>query len=53
MAAEIKEALGVDAVITPGSRGQFDVIVDDVVRYSKAETHRFPEPGEVMRLLKG
>jgi predicted Rdx family selenoprotein len=35
----------------PGSKGQYDVIADGRVVFSKAETGRFPEPGEVRGLL--
>jgi predicted Rdx family selenoprotein len=35
----------------PGSKGQYDVIADGRVVFSKAETGRFPEPGEVRRVL--
>jgi predicted Rdx family selenoprotein len=35
----------------PGSKGQYDVIADGRVVFSKAETGRFPEPGEVRAVL--
>jgi selT/selW/selH-like putative selenoprotein len=37
----------------PGATGQFDVIADGALVFSKAETGRFPEEGEVLRLLPG
>ena len=52
MAAEIKTALGVDAKITEGSKGIFDVIKDGKVVYSKATTGKFPDPGEAVTVLK-
>jgi len=45
-------ANGVDATATPGETGQFDVIADGRLVYSKRELGRFPEDGEVRRLLE-
>ena len=53
MAAELKEALGVDATLIEGSRGIFDVKVDGRLVYSKATTHKFPDSGEVSGLVQG
>jgi selT/selW/selH-like putative selenoprotein len=36
---------------TPGGRGQFDVVVDGEVVFSKQAKGRFPDDGEVLRLL--
>ena len=47
MAAELKQRFDVDAVLKPGHKGIFDVMVDDELVYSKHETHRFPRPDEV------
>jgi selT/selW/selH-like putative selenoprotein len=44
-------AAGFEAEALPGSRGQYDVIADERLVFSKAETGRFPEPGEVLALL--
>ena len=52
MAAEIKKDSGVDAQLIKGSHGIFDVAVEGKVIYSKANTGRFPNPGEVTALLK-
>jgi selT/selW/selH-like putative selenoprotein len=43
----------VEARLIPGSRGIFDVKRDGALIYSKYETDRFPQEGEVSRLLKG
>jgi selT/selW/selH-like putative selenoprotein len=43
--------MGHDASITPGSGGQFDVLADGALVFSKAATGRFPEDGEVAELL--
>ncbi len=40
-----------DATATPGARSQFDVLVDGDLVYSKQEKGRFPEDGEIVRLL--
>lgn len=37
--------------LTTGSKGVFDVVVDGELLYSKAETGRHAEPGEVLRLF--
>lgn len=41
------------ARLIKGSGGIFDVTVDGRNVYSKFETGRFPEPGEVVGLLRG
>jgi len=43
----------VTARLVKGSGGVFDVTVDGRTVYSKFETGQFPEPGEVVRLLRG
>jgi selenoprotein W-related protein len=37
--------------LTTGSKGVFDVVVDGNIIYSKAETGRHAEPGEVFDLF--
>jgi selenoprotein W-related protein len=37
--------------LTTGSKGVFDVVVDGNIIYSKAETGRHAEPGEVLDLF--
>jgi hypothetical protein len=44
---------GFDASISEGRNSQFDVLHDGKLVYSKDETRRFPEPGEVLGLLRG
>ncbi len=44
---------GVDARLTKGSGGVFDVVVDGRLVFSKSVTGRFPEPGEVPGLIGG
>ena len=36
----------------PGARGSFEVIVDDMLVFSKLELDRFPNEGEVIQLIK-
>lgn len=53
MAAELRQALGAEVRLVKGSGGIFDVVVDGRMVYSKDETGRFPDPGEVLRLAQG
>lgn len=52
MAAELKQAFGTEAELIRGSGGVFDVVVDGKKVFDKHATGRFPEPGEVVKLLK-
>lgn len=52
MAAEVREATGEEPELIAGSRGIFDVAVDGRLVFSKYETERFPEPGEIASLLR-
>ena len=47
LADELRQQFGVEAKLVPGSHGIFDVLVDGKMVYSKHETGRFPNPGEV------
>jgi hypothetical protein len=47
----LKAERGADASVLEGAESQFDVIVDGVTVFSKRDIGRFPEPGEVARLL--
>jgi selT/selW/selH-like putative selenoprotein len=51
LAAELSH-LGYDATATAGARGQFDVVVDGEVVFSKHERGRFPAENEVLDLLR-
>ena len=42
-----------EARLIPGNNGIFDVKVDGRVVYSKYQTGRFPDPGEVLRVVRG
>ena len=47
MAASLKSQFGEDTAITPGKSGQFDVLIDGELIFSKSQTGRFPVDGEV------
>jgi selenoprotein W-related protein len=47
LADELRQGFSVEAKLIPGTGGIFDVIVDGELVFSKAETGRFPNPGEV------
>ena len=52
LAASIKDALGVDAEVIIGTRGQFDVVADGELIFSKQNEQRFPEHDEIIGALK-
>ena len=37
--------------VTPGRKGQFDVVADGNVLFSKEDKGRFPEDGEILTRL--
>ena len=47
----MKRAMSVDSKLIAGSNGIFDVKVDGKVIFSKDKEYRFPEEGEMARLL--
>jgi len=51
LAAEVSQALSVEAKAIPGARSQFDVVADGEVVFSKQAKGRFPDEGEIVRLL--
>jgi selT/selW/selH-like putative selenoprotein len=51
LAADLKQRFDLDAILKPGHGGIFDVEVDGKMIYSKHETERFPNPGEVDGLI--
>jgi selT/selW/selH-like putative selenoprotein len=53
LAATIKKELGVDAELTRGDRGVFDVAVDGKVIFSKHSAGRFPDDQEILNVLRG
>ena len=51
--AELQEGLSEKAQLIEGGGGIFDVKVDGKLVYSKHQTGRFPDSGEVLKLIKG
>jgi selT/selW/selH-like putative selenoprotein len=51
LAAELRDD-GHAVEADEGSTGQFDVIVDGQLLFSKYEEGRFPEPAEIRELLE-
>ena len=51
LAAELQEAVGVKAKLVPERDGIFDVFVDECLVFSKSESGRFPEPGEITAMF--
>jgi selT/selW/selH-like putative selenoprotein len=47
----LREA-GIAATATPGRTGQFDVLRDGALVFSKAQEHRFPETAEILAALR-
>jgi len=52
LAAELKKELDIDATLTPGSSGVFDVIADGKTIFSKKQVGRFPEVPEILGMLQ-
>jgi selT/selW/selH-like putative selenoprotein len=52
LAASIKDAVGIDAEVVVGARGQFDVVVDGDLVFSKQAEERFPEPDEIITAIQ-
>ncbi len=50
--AELQEAFGATAILHKGGGGIYDIVVDGEMIYSKHETGRFPNDGEVVELVK-
>ena len=49
---ELKKAYGVDSELVSGKRGDFEVKVDGKIVFSKEKLSRFPEPGEVSKIIR-
>jgi predicted Rdx family selenoprotein len=43
---------GIPARDIPGGKGQFDVLREGELVFSKHDTGRFPEPGEILSALQ-
>ena len=42
----------IDVSLRSGSKGRFEVTLDDRLIFSKAKRGRFPEPGEIRELAE-
>ena len=51
MAAEIKNAKGIETQLIKGSGGQFEVVLDGDLIFSKKQLGRFPEVDEILDKL--
>ena len=49
---ELAREVGARAKLRWGGLGQFDVLIDGALVFSKQTTRRMPEPGEIVRLAK-
>ena len=49
--AEIEAETEGAATMTPGAKSQFDVLADGNLIFSKESLGRFPDDGEIIRLL--
>jgi predicted Rdx family selenoprotein len=52
LAAELKEAFGIEATITQGHSGVYDVTVDGELVFSKYAEGRHADPGEIVTALQ-
>lgn len=51
MSSEIEESGTSECELIGGGGGVFDVVVDGRLIFSKHQTGRFPEPGEIAGLI--
>jgi predicted Rdx family selenoprotein len=51
LAAELNAETEHEATAEEGAKGQYDVLADDVLVYSKQKVGRFPEHSEIRALL--
>ena len=51
LADEVEAKLGIRPLTTPGETGQFDVVRDGELVFSKWNEGRFPEPDEILAAL--
>jgi selenoprotein W-related protein len=52
LAAELEKELGAEVSLVKGKDGVFEVEADGRLVFSKRKLGRFPEPGEVIGLLR-
>ena len=52
MGEELQKRLGAEVDLVAGSNGIFDVSLDGRMIFSKFEQGRFPQPDEIIHLIK-
>jgi selenoprotein W-related protein len=52
LAEELKKEFGIEAALTEGDPGSFNVFVNGELIFSKYEEGRFPNPGEIVQKIK-
>ena len=52
MADELSQAFGAETELVASGGGVFEVTVDDDLMFSKKKLGRFPEPDEIVGLIK-
>ena len=52
LAAELKNSLDAQVELISGERGDFEVVVDGELVFSKKSLSRFPEVGEITQLVR-
>jgi selenoprotein W-related protein len=53
LAADIKNAKGLEATLIKGDGGTFDVVLDGTLIFSRKQSGRFPELSEVLEKIPG
>jgi selT/selW/selH-like putative selenoprotein len=51
LAAEIRKARGIESRLIKGSGGQFEVVLDGRLIFSKKKEQRFPETTEILEMI--
>ncbi|MBN2091071.1 Rdx family protein [candidate division KSB1 bacterium] len=51
LADELREEFTAEVKLIPGSGGVFDVVFNGKKIFSKFDTYRFPQPGEIVDLI--
>jgi len=51
LAADLKNARGIDTTLIKGSGGQFEVVLDDNLIFSKKALGRFPDTQEILEKI--
>ena len=52
LAARIKKEFGIEPELIKGKNGIFDVVADENLIFSKHKVGRFPDEGEVIKILQ-